>query len=546
MAKYKWWVLANIMVGTFMAVLDTTIINVGLPKIMSSLGVGIDKIEWVLTVYMLALAIALPVAGWLGDKFGYKRVYFYGMFLFTLGSLMCGLSNSANMLIISRIIQGLGAGTIQPLGLAIVIREFPPQQRGVAIGFWTIAAGASLSFGPILGGYLVDNFSWKLMFDINIPFGILGLFATVIIQKEYKNKLLRKFDYIGFISISLFLPTLLYALSEGNSRTNATGWASPHILMCFGIAIIALAVFITNEFTVKQPMVDLRLLKNRNFGLSYIILFIFGVGMFGSTFLVPIYLQNNLGYTAIQAGMLFLPMGILQGLLSPMAGKMSDKYNPKILIILGILILAFSLYLNTFLSFYTEKSFLILVVCLRGISMALLFSPVSTIALLEIPREKMAQASGLNNIIRQIGGSFGVAILATVLSSRINFHSQMYGQSINLSSASYGHLTQNTAYQLMQNVGVSFEKARMLSNAVVLKQLRTEAFIKSVNDDFLIASLVTLLSIIVVLFLRSKRRVPMQPMVGSMGGKQMSPKGNNPISDGGNPNPTTQQRPISK
>ncbi|HET7733750.1 MAG TPA: DHA2 family efflux MFS transporter permease subunit, partial [Paludibacter sp.] len=245
--RYKWFVLANVMLGTFMAVLDSTIVNVSLPKIMSSFGVGLSTIQWVVTAYMLAMAAMLPTSGWLADKFGYKRVYFWGLFLFTFGSLLCGLSNDETTLILSRIIQGLGAGMIQPLGMAIITREFPPQQRGIALGFWAISAAASVSFGPIIGGYLVDNFNWQLIFNVNVPVGIVALLFTIVVQREFINKQVRKFDYIGFISVIIFLPVLLFALSEGNAQTNSEGWSAPYILVCFAIALVGLAVFLTQE-----------------------------------------------------------------------------------------------------------------------------------------------------------------------------------------------------------------------------------------------------------------------------------------------------------
>ena len=221
--NYKWFLLANIMLGTFMAVLDSTIVNVGLPKIMASFGVGIDKIEWVVTAYMLSMAVMLPTSGWLADRFGYKRLYFMGLLLFTFGSMLCGLSNDENTLIISRIIQGLGAGTIQPLGMAIITREFPPKERGMALGFWAISAAASVSFGPLIGGYLVDNFSWQLIFDVNIPFGIAAMVFTILIQREYINRRVGSFDVIGFISVVTFLPLMLFALSEGSAASNSAG-----------------------------------------------------------------------------------------------------------------------------------------------------------------------------------------------------------------------------------------------------------------------------------------------------------------------------------
>jgi DHA2 family multidrug resistance protein len=494
------------MIGTFMAVLDSTIVNVGLPKIMASFGVGIDKIEWVLTAYMLALAVALPTSGWLSDRFGYKRMYFMGMLLFTIGSFLCGVSGNENILIFSRVIQGLGAGTIMPLGMAIVSREFPPEQRGIAIGFWSISAAASVSFGPLIGGFLVDHFSWQLIFDVNVPVGIVGLIATIIIQQEYVHPQKRSFDYIGFISISIFLPFILYALTEGNAETNTGGWESPHVLFCFAISAIALAVFLTAELTVKEPLIDLSLLGNYNFGITNIIMFIFSVGMFGSTFLLPLYLQNSLGYTAVMAGAVFLPVGIIQGIMAPTSGFLANKINPKIIILVSIIVLAFSFYLNSLLSPLTEHDFIMLSLYMRGFAMGVLFTSLSSLSLIEIPREKMAQASGLMNIIRQLGGSFGVAILATLLSSRVNYHSQTFGEGIRANSESFKNVTTNLSYYIQHEAGSSAPVSIKQSQSLISAQVSKEAFVQAVDDDFLIAGFITILGGIPVLWLHRKKK----------------------------------------
>lgn len=503
---YKWFLLANVMLGTFMAVLDSTIVNVGLPKIMASFGVGLDKIEWVITAYMLAMAVMLPVSGWMADRFGYKRMYFWGLLLFTVGSLMCGLSTDENTLILSRILQGLGAGTLQPLGMAIITREFPPSQRGIALGFWSISAAASVSFGPLIGGFLVDNFNWQLMFGVNVPIGIVALFATIIIQREYVNKKVRKFDLTGFISVIIFLPLTLYALSQGSASTNSAGWSAPYILICFGIAAIALAVFITTELTVEEPLIDLRLLKEHNFGLANVIMLIFSIGMFGSTFLMPMYLQNSLGYTAVQAGAVFLPVGIIQGFTAPIAGRLSDKFNAKIPIMVGIILLFFSFYLNTSLSHLSEHPFIMLSLYIRGFAMGLLFTPLSTISLLNIPREKMAQASGLANTIRQLGGSLGIAILATLLSTRAVYHNQMYGQAIRSNSPAYRTAITQLQYRIEHQAGSTPSTAMKQSQAIVLSNVSKQAFIQGIDDDFMFAAFATLIGGVPIIFLRAKKK----------------------------------------
>jgi MFS transporter, DHA2 family, multidrug resistance protein len=502
---YKWWLLANVMIGTFMAVLDSTIVNVGLPKIMASFGVGIDKIEWVITAYMLSMAVMLPTSGWLADKFGYKRIYFLGMLVFTLGSFLCGLSTNEDMLIIARVIQGLGAGTLMPLGMAIITHEFPPHQRGVALGFWAISSAASVSFGPLIGGFLVDNFNWPLIFDVNIPVGLLGLLATIIIQQEYKNKNARSFDYVGFISVSIFLPLTLYALSQGTASTNTEGWHSTYILLCFAIAAIALAVFITNEFIVKEPLLDLRLLGNRNFGISTLMIFIFGIGMFGSTFLLPLYLQNSLGYTALQAGSVFLPVGFIQGTMSPIAGKIADKSNAKVILAAALILFSISFFINSRLSFLSEHNYIMISLYLRGFSLGMIFTPLSSISLYDIPREKMAQASGLSNVVRQLGGSFGVAILATLLTTRLNYHAQIYSQSIDPISPTYKNVVHNMGYYLQHQAGYTYTNAAKLSQSAVISQVNKEAYIQAIDDDFLIAGIITLIGIIPVFWLHNRK-----------------------------------------
>ena len=503
--SYKWWLLANVMIGTFMAVLDATIVNVGLPKIMASFGVGIDKIEWVLTAYMLAMAVMLPTSGWMADRFGYKRVYFLGLFLFTLGSFLCGYSSTEDMLIMARVVQGLGAGALMPVGMAIITREFPPEKRALALGFWSIASAASVSFGPMIGGYLVDNFHWPLIFDVNIPVGIAGLLATAIIQKEYKNPNIRSFDVVGFLSVSIFLPVLLYGLTEGSAASNSAGWHSPVVLICFGVAIIMLAIFLVTELTIREPLIDLMLFKGYNFAMSNLVIFIFGIGMFGSTFLIPLYLQNGLNYTAIQAGAVFLPVGIIQGIVAPLTGIFSHKQNPKIPIVVGALLLSFSFYLNSFLTILTEHTFIMMTLYLRGVAMGLMFSPLTALATVEVPVVKMGQASGLINVIRQVGGSFGVALLSTIFTTRTIYHAQLYGEGLQASSPAYKEVIANLGHSMVEHGGSTLAVAARQGQAILMSNISKQAFIQAICDDFRLAAVITLISVIPVFFLRLKK-----------------------------------------
>ena len=504
---YRWWVLGNIMIGTFIAVLDATIVNVGLPKIMASFGTTVDKVEWVMTAYLLVFGIMLPASGWVADHLGYKRTYFASLFIFTLGSFLCGLSWNETSLIVSRVVQGIGAGFLMPVGMAIVLREFPPNQRGVALGFWAISAAASVSFGPLVGGYLIDNVGWQAIFDINVPIGIFAMLATAIIQREYRTEFIRSFDFMGFISMGVFLTGLLLALSEGNAAWNTGGWTSPFIVSCLFISFIGLVIFLITELSVKHPFVELDLFKNFNFAANNIVLFIFGLGMFGSVFLLPLYLQNSLGYTAFQAGMVFLPVGILQGITAPAAGILSDRFNPKIPAVIGVVLLAISLYANNFLSLFSEHSQIMIPLYIRGFAMGLLFTPLSTMALAGIKKEKIAQASGLFNVIRQIGGSFGIAIFGTLLTQRTIYHSAMFGQALDQYSGIFKEVSLGLVRFAQFAGGSSAAYAAKQAGALIALQISQQAFVQAIDDCFFVASLITIIAIIPVLLIRTAKKI---------------------------------------
>ncbi|MDR3665331.1 MAG: DHA2 family efflux MFS transporter permease subunit [Ignavibacteriaceae bacterium] len=505
-SSYKWWVLANIMVGTFMAVLDATVVNVALNKMMTSFGTSVDKIEWVLTAYLLVFAVMLPTSGWVADHFGYKRTYFFALFLFTLGSFLCSLSWSEDALIGFRLVQGAGAGFLMPVGMAIITREFPPEKRGIALGFWGIAAAASVSLGPMVGGYLVDNFSWQSIFDVNVPVGIVAMAATYLIQREYKTEKARSFDFVGFISMSVFLTFLLLALSNGNSSWNTNGWSSDFILTCFGLSIIGLVVFLATDLSIKHPLIELSLLKDFNFSVTNGILFIFGMGLFGSTFLLPLFLQSSLNYTALQSGLVFFPVGVLQAIMSPISGIMSDKINPKVPAFLGVVLLAIGLFLQSNLSLFSEHAQIMGALYVRGLGMGMLFTPLSTIALMKIPRVKMAQASGLFNVIRQIGGSFGVAIFGTMLTRRMLYHTAVNGEVVNQYSAAYRNIQYQMQNFVQQTTGGNGSAVTAKAKALIGQHITGQAFVQAINDDFYLAGAITLLCLLPILLLRTKKK----------------------------------------
>ncbi|MGL4292949.1 MAG: DHA2 family efflux MFS transporter permease subunit [Bacteroidales bacterium] len=502
--SYKWLVLINVMITTFMAVLDSTVVNTGLPVIMGTLGASMNTAEWILTGYMLSMATVLSAAGWLSNRFGYRNIFLISLSIFTFGSFMCGNSDSIGELIFWRIIEGVGGGLLMPVGMAIVTTVFPPQERGMALGFWAIATAASVSFGPMIGGYLVDNFNWNYIFYINIPIGIFCIIYTLIIQKGYELQSKLKFDFWGFLFSAIFLPVFLYGLSQVNSSTNPEGWSSTSVMACMWISAVCFILFIFTEFTVKVPLINLRIFKDKNFSLANIVIFIFGIGMFGSTFLIPLYMQDTLGYSAFEAGLLFLPVGILQAIASPLSGKLSKVIDARIIIILGLVMLAYSFILNFSFSFQTDRDYILHSLIIRGVGLGILYPPLLTVSLANMGSLEMAQASSISNIVRQVGGSVGVAIFTYMLAIRRNFHSQRYAEALDYTGEQYQQTIQRLSDFYLSTGSDTQQSALSSAKQYIVQHLNTEAYISGINDDFIIGAVITLLAIIPVLFFSFK------------------------------------------
>ncbi|PWB73861.1 drug:proton antiporter [candidate division GN15 bacterium] len=512
--SFRWLVLAGVMIATFMAVLDATIVNVALPKLMASFGVTVDQVEWVLTAYLLVFGVMLPISGWLADHIGYKLIFTLGLLLFTFSSFMCSLAWDFNVLIFWRVLQGAGSGILMPVGMAIITREFPPEKRGIALAFWSMSASASVSLGPAIGGYLIDNFSWHTIFDVNVPVGIIGMAAAVIILREHKAANSRAFDVVGGVSLAAFLTSLLLALANGNSAWNTGGWTSNYILTCFAISAVSIVVFLVTEFTVEHPLIELNLFKDFNFAVCNVVLFLFGLGMFGSTFLLPIYLQDSLDYTPLQAGLVFLPVGVMQGLVAPLAGWYSDRFSPKLPSILGVVVMAFTFYQFSTLSLFSERHEIMVPLVLRGAAMGVLFAPLMAMAISGISHQKMAQASGLLNVVRQIGGSFGVAVFGTLLTRRTIYHMTTYGEQVNANSDSFRATVIRLQSWATHVAGSSFGEAAAQAKAQIGMFVANQAFIQAVDDVFLLAGVIVLIGVVPLFMVRTRKRRALLPASG--------------------------------
>src|SRR6188508_1713659 len=335
----KWWTLAAVSFGLFMIMLDNTVVNVALPSIQRDLGVQLSELEWIVSGYALTFAALMLIGGKLADAYGRRLIFVVGIVIFTLASLACGLASTGEMLIAARIAQGAGAALMNPATLSIIAVTFPPRQRGTAIGIWAGVSALALAIGPLVGGLLTEHASWNWIFFVNVPFGILGVFASFLLIDESHDPTHERLDVPGLATSSLGLFALTYGLIEANTY----GWTSGRILASFAVAVVSLTTFVVLERRQRDPMLDLSLFRSGTYtGANLVILFV-ALAMFGVFFFVSLYMQNILGYSAVQAGAAFLPMTILIILVAPMAGKASDRIGSRWLMTAGMTLLAVQL-----------------------------------------------------------------------------------------------------------------------------------------------------------------------------------------------------------
>ncbi len=411
----KWWTLAAVAVGLFMIMLDNTVVNVALPSIQRDLGVGLSELEWIVSGYALTFAALMLIGGKLADAYGRRLIFVLGIVVFTAASLACGLATSGEMLIAARVVQGAGASLMNPATLSIIAVTFPPRQRGAAIGIWAGVSALALAIGPLIGGLLTEHASWNWIFFVNVPVGILGIFASFILIDESRDPTHERLDLPGLATSALGLFALTYGLIEANTY----GWGSTRIVGTFILAAVALVAFVLLERHQRAPMLDLTLFENRTYvGANLTTLFV-ALAMFGVFFFVSLYMQNILGYSAVQAGAAFLPMTLLIIVVAPVAGRVSDRLGSRGLMTAGMLLLSGQLLyfsqLGTDSTFWTLLPGLVL----GGFGMSMTMTPSAAAATRAVPVAKAGVGSAVLNACRQVGGSTGIALMGAIMASRL-------------------------------------------------------------------------------------------------------------------------------
>ena len=407
----KWLTLGSVAVGLFMIMLDNTVVNVALPSIQRELGADLSELEWIVTSYALTFAALMLIGGKLADAYGRRRIFVVGIVVFTVASLMCGLAGSSDQLIAGRVFQGAGAALMNPASLSIIAATFAPRERGTAIGIWAGVSALALAIGPLVGGLITEHLDWSWIFFVNVPVGILGIAASFAFIDESRDETHVRLDLPGLATSGIGLFALTYGLIEANTY----GWSSTRIVGAFALAVLSLTAFVLLERHQRAPMLPLELFRNGTYTGANLVILLVALAMFGVFFFVSLYMQNILGYSAVQTGAAFLPMTVLIILVAPVAGKTSDRIGSRGLMTAGLLLVAVHL---TYLSrLGADASFrdLLPALMIGGVGMALTMTPSAAAATRAVPVDKSGVGSAVLNASRQTGGAIGIALMGAIM-----------------------------------------------------------------------------------------------------------------------------------
>ncbi|MBZ5542619.1 MAG: DHA2 family efflux MFS transporter permease subunit [Acidobacteriia bacterium] len=501
------------MLATFMEVLDTSVANVALPHIAGDLSAGVDESTWVLTSYLVSNAIVLPLTGWLSSLFGRKRFYMTCVGIFVVSSFLCGMAPSLGLLVLFRILQGAGGGALQPISQAILVESFPKNKQGMAMALYGMGVVVAPIIGPTLGGWITDDYSWHWIFFINIPVGILSLLMTsllihdppYLVRRQLKGL---KIDYAGLGFLAVGLGFLQVVLDKGQRED---WFGSNFIVWCSVLAVVGLVGALLWELSKKDPIVDFRMLKERNFAIATFTMFMLGFVLYGSTVLLPIFLQTLMGYTAMLSGLVLSPGGLVTLLALPIVGRLTQKVEARWLVAIGLAITGVALLrmanFNLDIDFWTALD----AWTISRMGMAFLFVPINVMAFYYIPKEKMNNATGLINLARNIGGSVGIANVTTMLARRAQVHQQILVSHVTPLDLPYQSAISGASHFLMQQ-GSSPTQALHQAQGLIYGNLVRQATMQAFVDTFWLLGLTFLAMIPLMFFMKTAKPHPAGPM----------------------------------
>jgi MFS transporter, DHA2 family, multidrug resistance protein len=498
-----WLTAIAVMFATFMVVLDTTVVNVSLPHIAGSLSATIEESTWALTSYIAANAIVLPLTGWLASVIGRKRLLMMSVAGFTAASFLCAIAPNLTMLIVFRVVQGITGGVMQPLSQSVLLEAFEPSERGKAMGFWGLGIVVAPIIGPVLGGWLTDNYSWRWVFYINIPVGAISMLMIewYIFDPPYLRRTLMRIDYWGIGLLALGVAAVQITLDQGQQKD---WFASPLIVMLAVAGVAGLVAFIVRELRTAHPVVDFGVFKDMTYSTGVLLTTVLGFVLYGSLVLLPVLLQTLMGYPSVQAGLALAPRGLGSFVAMPLVGLATDRFDPRKLVGLGLVIAAYTLFWLSWLDLDAGYWDLFWPQLLQGFSLGLLFVPLTAVTMGNVSREQMGNATSLFNLMRNLGSGIGIAAVTTLLARRRTFHAEVLAGHISAySQATTARLPQLQAYFISQ--GADATTALKRAHAALEGMVQQQAAFLSFVDAFYLLGVIFVVMIPLLFLMRKPR-----------------------------------------
>jgi EmrB/QacA subfamily drug resistance transporter len=497
----RWWTLGSMSFALFMIMLDNTVVNVALPSIQSDLGASLSALEWTINAYTLTFAVLLVTGGRLGDIFGRRRAFLFGVIVFALSSATAGLAPSDAWLVGSRALQGIGAAFMMPATLSIITNAFPAHERGKAIGTWAGVSALALALGPVVGGFLTEDVSWRAIFFLNLPVAALAVFVTLIATKESRDPHVpRTIDYAGVATITVGIGALVLALVEGNGW----GWGSPRIIALLAASVAGLASFVLVERRTRFPMVEFSFLRSRAFAGANGVAFVVSFAMLAMFFFMALYMQNILGYSPLQAGIRFLPSTVVIIVIAPIAGRLTDRIGPRTPIAIGLTLVAIALYMQSRITVDTTYSYLLPAFSLMGLGIGLTMSPMSTAAMNAVDTTKAGLASGVLSMSRMVGGTFGVAAVGALFQQISDSRLQSRLGDLPLSSQQQAWFTDNLGSGEVPSRLQQLDPTTAREVSAVLK----DTFVHSLSASLKLSTAVAAAGVVIALVTLRGARAP--------------------------------------
>lgn len=486
-------ILAALLFGMFIAILNQALLNVALPKINTEFNISASTGQWLMTGFMLVNGILIPITAYLFNKYSYRKLFLVALVLFTIGSLICAISMNFPIMMVGRVLQAIGAGVLMPLGSIVIITIYPPEKRGAAMGTMGIAMILAPAIGPTLSGYIVQNYHWNVMFYGMFIIGIIAILVGFVWFKLYQYTTNPKADIPGIIFSTIGFGALLYGFSEAGNK----GWGSVEIETMFAIGIIFIILFVIRELRMKAPMLNLEVLKFPTFTLTTVINMVVMMSLYGGMILLPIYLQNLRGFSALDSGLLLLPGSLIMGLLGPFAGKLLDTIGLKPLAIFGIAVMTYATWELTKLNMDTPYMTIMGIYVLRSFGMAFIMMPMVTAAINALPGRLASHGNAFLNTMRQLAGSIGTAILVTVMTTQTTQHLSAFGEELDKTNP----VVQDHMRELASQYG-----GQEGAMKVLLQFVNKLATVEGINDAFIIATIFSIIALILCLFLQSNKK----------------------------------------